>query len=96
MTLETFIYESAEEIKEGKYAEAKTRIIKHKDIYHDDSAICFSLLAFGAFVNKQYEEYYEFMNDANFLTEQSKDSMTHILHELILGYISFTEKNSTL
>ena len=96
MTLETFIYESAEEIKGGKYADAKTRIVKHKDIYQDDSAICFSLLALGAFVNKQYEEYYQYMNDASFLVEQTKDSVSKILYELILGYISFSEKNSTL
>lgn len=96
MTLETFIYESAEEIKSGKYADAKTRIVKHKDIYQDDSAICFSLLALGAFVNKQYEEYYQYMNDASFLVEQTKDSISKILYELILGYISFAEKNSAL
>lgn len=96
MTLETFIYESAEEIKDGKYNDVKARIIKHKDIYHDDSAICFSLLALGAFINKQYDEYYQFMNDAHFLAENSKDFITQILHELVLGYISFTEKNSSL
>ena len=96
MSLETFIYESAEEIKNGKFEEAKARIIKHKDIYHDDSAICFSLLALGSFINKQYEEYYQFMNDAAFLVDQTKDSITKILHELVLGYISFTEKNSSL
>ena len=36
------------------------------------------------------------MNDAQFLTERSSDSLTQILHELILGYVSFTEKNSSL
>jgi HD-GYP domain-containing protein (c-di-GMP phosphodiesterase class II) len=36
------------------------------------------------------------MNDAQFLVEQSKDSVTNILHEIILGYVSFTEKNSAL
>ncbi len=41
MGLENFIYESTEEIVNGKYEEAKDRIIKHKDIYHDDTAICF-------------------------------------------------------
>ena len=49
MTLENFIYESTEEIIDGDYEGAKERIVKHKDIYHDDTAICFSLLALGAF-----------------------------------------------
>ena len=96
MSLENFIYESAEEIMHGDYAEAKARIVKHKEIYHDDSAICFSLLALGAFIHKQYKEYYEFMKDAQFLVDQNGDSITNILHELILGYVSFTEKNSSL
>lgn len=96
MGLENFIYESTEEILEGNYQEAKERIIKHKDIYHDDTAICFSLLALGAYKNKLFDEYYQFMNDAQFLTEQSKDSVTNILHEIVLGWINFTEKNSSL
>ena len=96
MTLENFIYESLEEITNGDYESAKVRIIKHKDIYQDDTAICFTLLAVGAFIKKQYEEYYQFMNDAQFLVEQSKDSITNILHELALGHVSFTEKNSAL
>ena len=36
------------------------------------------------------------MNDAQFLVEQSKDCITNILHELVLGHVSFTEKNSAL
>ncbi len=96
MTLENFIYESLDEIVRGDYEEAKIRIVKHKEIYQDDTAICFTLLALGAFIKKQYDEYYQFMNDAQFLVEQSKDSLTHILHELALGYVSFTEKNSSL
>lgn len=96
MGLENFIYESTEEILKGNYQEAKERIIKHKDIYHDDTAICFSLLALGAYKNKLFDEYYQFMNDAQFLTEQSKDSVTNILHEIVLGWINFTEKNSSL
>ena len=96
MTLENFIYESAEEIIHGNFSEAKVRIIKHKEIYQDDTAICFSLLAFGCFIKKQYDEYYQFMNDAQFLVEQSKDPITNILHELILGHVNFTEKNSSL
>jgi HD-GYP domain-containing protein (c-di-GMP phosphodiesterase class II) len=96
MTLENFIYESADEIINGNYDDAKVRIIKHKDIYHDDTAICFDLLALGAFNKKCYGDYYQFMNDAQFLVEQSKDSITNILHEIVLGYVSFAEKNSAL
>ena len=96
MTLENFIYESLEEIIEGNYENAKIRIIKHKDIYQDDTAICFTLLALGSFIKKQYDEYYQFMNDAQFLVEQSKDLVTIILHELALGHVNFTEKNSAL
>ena len=96
MTLENFIYESLEEVISGDYDSAKERIIKHKDIYQDDSAICFTLLALSAFIKKNYDEYYQFMNDAQFLVEQSKDGLTQIFHELALGYISFTEKNSAL
>ena len=96
MTLENFIYESLEEIADGNYESAKVRIIKHKDIYQDDTAICFTLLALGAFIKKQYDEYYQFMNDAQFLVEHSKDCITNILYELALGHVSFTEKNSAL
>ena len=96
MTLENFVYESLEGIISGNYEETKIRIIKHKDIYQNDTAICFTLLAVGAFVKKQYEQYYQFMNDAQFLVENSKDSITNILHELALGHVSFTEKNSAL
>ena len=96
MTLENFIYESLEEIVNGNYVFAKERIIKHKDIYQNDTAICFTLLAIGSFIDKKYEEYYQFMNDAQFLVEQTKDDLTQILHELALGHISFTEKNSSL
>ena len=96
MTLENFIYESLEEVISGDYDSAKERIIKHKDIYQDDTAICFTLLALSAFIKKNYDEYYQFMNDAQFLVEQSKDGLTQIFHELALGYISFTEKNSAL
>ena len=80
MTLENFIYESLDEIIAGKYESAKVRIIKHKEIYQDDTAICFSLLALGAFIEKRYDEYFQFMNDAQFLVEQTKDSITNILH----------------
>ena len=96
MTLENFIYESLQEIIDGSYDEAKVRIIKHKDIYQDDTAICFTLLALGAFMTKRYDEYYQFMNDAQFLVEQSKDCITNIFHELALGHVNFTEKNSAL
>ena len=96
MSLENFIYESIEEIFNGDYIEAKRHIVKHKDIYQDDTAISFSLLALGAFVKKQYDEYYQFMNDAQFLVENSTDCITNILHELIMGHVNFTEKNSAL
>ena len=96
MSLENFIYESAEELMSGAYDTEKNRIIKHKDLYQGDTAICFSLLALGAFIKKEYKDYYQFMNDAQFLVENSKDSITNILHELVLGYVSFTEKNSSL
>ena len=96
MTLENFIYESVEEILKGEYDEVKPVIEKHKDIYHDDTAICFSMLALGAFVKKDYNSFYQFMNDSAFLVDQSKDSITKILYESILGFINFAEKNTTL
>ena len=74
MTLENFIYESLEEVVNGNYELAKERIVKHKDIYQNDTAICFTLLALGAFSKKNYDDYYQFMNDAQFLVENSKDS----------------------
>ena len=94
MTLENFIYESLDEIFENNSEEVKTRIVKHKEIYQNDTAICFSLLALNAFVRKQYDEYYQFMNDAQFLVQQTKEVITNILHELVLGHVNFTEKNS--
>ena len=96
MSLENFIYGATEEVFSGDYNKTKTRIIKHKEIYQNDTAICFSLLALGAFIKKQYDEYYQFMNDAHFLVENSKDVITQILHELVLAHINFTEKNSSL
>ena len=67
MTLENFIYESVSEILNGGYEEVKKDIEKHKEIYKDDTAICFSLLALGAFLNKDNQSFYQFMNDAAFL-----------------------------
>ena len=96
MALENFIYETVEEILKGKYKEARESIIKHKELYNDDAAICFSLLALNEFVKKDYNSYYQMMNDATFLVEQSKDNLTTILNELVLSYVNFTEKNSTL
>ncbi|MBQ7763991.1 GAF domain-containing protein [bacterium] len=96
MTLENFVYESLNEIIKGDYDEARAHIIKHKDLYQNDTAICFSLLALGAFIKKQYDEYYQFMNDAQFLVEQNKDALTNIFHELALAYVNFTERNSSL
>ena len=96
MTLENFIYESLEGILEGDYVASRERIIKHKDIYQNDTAICFALLALGAFVKKQYDEYYQFMNDAQFLVEQTNEPVTNILYELVLGHVNFVERNSSL
>ncbi|MBO5738383.1 GAF domain-containing protein [bacterium] len=96
MSLEKFIYESLESITIGDYDNAKAYIISHKNVYQNDTAICFTLLALGAFIKKQYDEYYQFMNDAQFLVEQSNDCITHILYELALGHVSFKEKNSAL
>ena len=96
MTLENFIYESVSEILNNKYDEVKERIEKHKDIYHDDTAICFSLLALGAYLKKDYNTFYQFMNDTAFLVEQSDDVITKILHEMVLGYINFSEKSTAL
>ncbi len=96
MSLENFIYESADEIISGGFDKAKPRIVKHKELYQDDTAICFSLLALGSFVKKQYDAYYQFMNDAQFLVDRSSDCITQILHELVQSYVNYTEKNSTL
>ena len=96
MTLENFIYESTDEILNGAFEDARPRIVKHKDLYNDDSAICFSLLALGSFIEKNYSDYYQFMNDAQFLVERSSDCVTQIFHELIQGYVNFNEKNSSL
>ena len=96
MALENFIYESVEEIIDGRYDEAKDSIIKHKELYNDDTAVCFSLLALCEFKKKDYNSYCQFMNDATFLIEQSKDCLASILNELILSYVNYAEKNSTL
>ena len=96
MTLENFIYESVSEILNGGYEEVKDSIEKHKEIYKDDTAICFSMLALAAFIKKDNTKFYQFMNDAVFLVDQTKDPVTQILHEMILGYINFSEKNTTL
>lgn len=96
MSLENFIYESTDEIVNGSFEDAKNRIVKHKELYRDDTATCFSLLALGSFINKKYKDYYQFMNDAQFLVNRSSDCITQILYELILGYISYSEKNSNL
>ena len=96
MTLENFIYESVSEILNGEYEKVRERIEKHKEIYLDDTAICFSMLALNAFIKKDNNSFYQFMNDASFLVEQSKDVITNILHEMILGYINFSEKNTNL
>ena len=96
MTLENFIYESVSAILNGEYEEVRQSIEKHKEIYQDDTAICLTLLAFAAFLKKDYDNFYQFMNDTAFLVDQSKDSITHIFHEMILGFVNFSEKNTTL
>ncbi len=96
MTLENFIYESVSEILNGGYEEVRERIVKHKEIYQDDTAICLTLLALGAFLKKDYKNFYQFMNDTAFLVDQTKEPITLILHEMILGFVNFSEKNTTL
>lgn len=96
MTLENFIYESVSEILNNEYEEVKTRIEKHKEIYVDDTAICLTLLAMAAFIKKDYDTFYQFMNDTAFLVEQSSDIITKILHEMVLAYVNFSEKNTEL
>ena len=64
MSLENFIYESLEELLNGDFEQAKEQIVKHKEIYNDDCAICFTLLALGAFIKKDYNSYFELMKDA--------------------------------
>ena len=96
MTLENFVYDSVTELLAGKYDSAKPIIEKHKDIYHDDTAICFSLLSLGAFLKQDYEHFYQFMNDASFLVDQTSEPITKIFHEMVLGFVNFAEKNTTL
>lgn len=96
MSLETFIYESADEIVNGKFNCAKPEIINHKNKYQDDTAICFSLLALGSFIDKKYKDYYQFMDDAQFLVDRTTSSIAQIVHELVLGYVSYTERNNSL
>ena len=96
MSLENFVYESVEGLLDGKYEAVNERVEKHKDIYHDDTALCFSLLSLSSFLNKDYNQFYQFMNDASFLVDQTRDSITKIFHELVLGFVNFTEKNTTL
>lgn len=96
MTLENFIYESVSDILNGKYEEVKSGIEKHKEIYLNDTAICLTLLALGAFLKKDYNSFYQFMNDTSFLVEQNSDVITKILHEMILGFVNYSEKNTAL
>ena len=96
MTLENFVYESVTEMLDGGFDKARPRIEKHKDIYHDDTAICFSLLSLGAFLKHDYDNFYQFMNDASFLVDQTNEPITKIFHEMVLGFVNFTEKNTTL
>ena len=79
MSLENFVYESVSDLLDGKYSEVDKRIEKHKDIYHDDTAICFSLLSLSSFLHEDYNHFYQFMNDASFMVDQSKDPLTKII-----------------
>ena len=96
MTLENFIYESVSQILNGDYEEVKERVEKHKEIYNGDTAICFCLLALSTFLQSKYDAFYQLMNDTAFLVDQSEDAITKILHEMVLGFVNFREKNMTL
>ncbi len=96
MSLENFIYESVSEILAGEYEKVKPKIEKHKEIYHDDTAICFSLLALGSFSIGKYEDFYQFMNDSTFLVNQCSEPITQIVHEMTMAYVNFSEKNTEL
>ncbi len=96
MSLDNFVYESVSDLLENKYDEVNERIEKHKDLYHDDTAICFSLLSLSSFMRSDFNHFYQFMNDASFMVDQSKEPLTKIFHEMVLGFVNFTEKNTTL
>ena len=84
------------ELLDGDYDDVTPRIEKHKDLYHDDTAICFSLLSLGAFLKHDYDNFYQLMNDASFLVDQTAEPITKIFHEMVLGFVNFSEKNTTL
>ena len=96
LTLESFIYENVSAMLEGKYETQKSIVEQHKNVYRDDTAICFILLGLGAFVNKDYDTFYQFMNDAFFLLSTDKNPLTLILHEMVMGYVDYVEKNIEL
>jgi putative methionine-R-sulfoxide reductase with GAF domain len=96
MSLENFIYESVADLLDGKYDTVNKRVEKHKDIYNNDTAICFSLLSLSSFLHKDYSHFYQFMNDASFLVDQTKEPITKLFHEIVLGFVNFSEKNTTL
>ena len=96
MSLESFIYDSLSAIMDGKYKSAREDIEKHKEIYGDDASICFGLLALGEFVSDNYDAFCEFMNDSSFLLNQISTPISRILHEMILGYVNFSEHNTSL
>ena len=56
MSLDNFVYESVSDLLENKYDDVNERIEKHKDLYHDDTAICFSLLSLSAFLKEDYNQ----------------------------------------
>ena len=96
MTLENFVCDSISNLLKGQFDETNTKIEKHKDIYRNDTAICFSLLSLSSFLRGDFHSFYQFMNDASFLVDQSNDPITKIFHEMVLSYVNFSEKNTSL
>ncbi len=96
MTLENFIYDSVKDILGGGFANIKSDIEKHKDIYNDDTAICFCLLGLGSFVDNDYDAFCQFMNDASFLVNKQNNPLSEIFQEMVLGYVNYVEKNIEL
>lgn len=96
MTLENFIYESLTAIIEGNYDVVRPMIVKHKEVYGNDSSICFAMLALGSFIKGDYNSFYQFMNDSTFLAEQNPESVTQIVNQLVLGFVNHSEKNNVL
>ena len=96
MTIENFIYDSLVGIFNKDYQATKSNIEKHREIYQNDTIICYSLLALLAYLQKDNNTFYQLMQDTNFLIENSEDINAKILHEMILCFVNFTEKNTDL